>query len=274
MSFCGARGGVGSRSVRPWKYHAVPVFLIAAILAVPARAEPRPSHVVPAMAVSSPATTEIHAQLRAPRQTVLSSELSTKVQRIFVREGERFTDKRELVRFDCALEQARLAKMKVMLAGARKNAKIQQRLLELNSMGTLEVELARVEVDKARADVRTQLVVLSKCTLRAPFSGRVVEVKASEHQFVQTGEPLLEILDDSSIEIDFIVPSHWLAWLEVGLKFSVTINETGRGYPGEVLRLGARVDPVSQLVKVMGGISGRFPELMSGMSGRVTITPP
>nr|VFJ59952.1 MAG: RND family efflux transporter, MFP subunit [Candidatus Kentron sp. DK] len=225
---------------------------------------------------SDPSTTatEIHAQLKARRETVLSSELATTIEWIAVRDGERFAEGDELVRLDCALEQARLTKMKAVLAGARKNAQVQKRLLDLNSGGRLEVELANVEVDKARADVKAQSVVLSKCTLRAPFPGRVVEVKARPHQFVRTGEPLLEILDDSALDIDFIVPSHWLAWIRVGQEFSVTINETQRSYPGSILRLGARVDPVSQLVKVMGKIEGKFPVLMPGMSGRVHIAPP
>ncbi|MBT8420643.1 MAG: efflux RND transporter periplasmic adaptor subunit [Gammaproteobacteria bacterium] len=253
----------------------IAVSLVAAALAAQVHAEKFPSAAISTVtAASSPTTEVIHAQLKPRRETVLSSELATRIQHIFVHDGERFTDKHELVRLDCALEQARLAKMKATLAGTQKNAKVQQRLLELNSVGTLEVELANVEVDKARADIRAQSVVLSKCTIRAPFPGRVVEVKAREHQFVQTGQPLLEILDDSAIEIDFIVPSHWLAWLKVGQTFSVTINETKRSYPGSVLRLGARVDPVSQLVKVMGKINGKFPALIPGMSGRVTIGPP
>nr|VFK41922.1 MAG: RND family efflux transporter, MFP subunit [Candidatus Kentron sp. SD]VFK47838.1 MAG: RND family efflux transporter, MFP subunit [Candidatus Kentron sp. SD]VFK80684.1 MAG: RND family efflux transporter, MFP subunit [Candidatus Kentron sp. SD] len=222
---------------------------------------------------SSPAS-EIHAQLNPRHETVLSSELPAKIQRIFVRDGERFEKKQELARLDCTLERARLIKMKATLAGAKKVAQIQKRLLELNSTGRLEEALARIEVDKARADIKAQSITLSKCTVSAPFSGRVVEVKAKEHQFVRAGEALMEILDDSSLDIDFIVSSDWLRWLKVGQEFSILINETKRNYPGKVIRLGAKVDPVSQLIKVMGKISGRFPELMPGMSGKVVISPP
>nr|VFJ51162.1 MAG: RND family efflux transporter, MFP subunit [Candidatus Kentron sp. FW]VFJ61230.1 MAG: RND family efflux transporter, MFP subunit [Candidatus Kentron sp. FW] len=217
---------------------------------------------------------EIHAQLKSRQETVLSSELAASVQHISVRDGERFTEKQVLARLDCALEQARLAKMQATLAGTKKVAKIQKRLLELNSTGTLEVALAKTELDKARADVKAQSIILSKCTVSAPFSGRVVEVKAKKHQFVNVGQALIEILDDSALDIDFIVPSRWLVWLSVGQEFSITINETKRSYPGKVVRLGAKVDPVSQSVEVMGEISGRFPELMPGMSGRIAITPP
>nr|VFJ99003.1 MAG: RND family efflux transporter, MFP subunit [Candidatus Kentron sp. LFY] len=230
-----------------------------------------PSPVAPDTA--SP-TSEIHAQLKSRRETVLSSELDARIREIPIRDGERFAKRQVLVRLDCALQQARLAKMNAVLAGAEKVAKIQNRLLELNSTGTLEAALARIDVDKARADIRVQSIMLSKCTVSAPFTGRVVETKARGHQFVRTGQALVEILDDSSLDIDFIAPSRWLAWLKAGQEFSILINETKRSYPGKVVRLGAKVDPVSQLVKVMGAISGRFPELMPGMSGRIIITPP
>nr|VFK52633.1 MAG: RND family efflux transporter, MFP subunit [Candidatus Kentron sp. TUN]VFK53155.1 MAG: RND family efflux transporter, MFP subunit [Candidatus Kentron sp. TUN]VFK55715.1 MAG: RND family efflux transporter, MFP subunit [Candidatus Kentron sp. TUN] len=246
------------------------IVLSTVLIQIPiVRAAPVTDHTI-----ASAPTSEIHAQLKPRHETVLSSELATKVRDISVRDGERFTKKQVLVRLDCALEQARLTKMKATLAGAKKSAKIQKRLLELNSTGTLEAALAKIEVDKVKADIKAQSIVLSKCTVLAPFSGRVVEVKAKKHEFVRIGQDLLDILDDSSLDIDFIVPSRWLVWLKVGQDFSIAINETKRSYPGKVIRLGAKVDPVSQLVKVMGEISGQFPELMPGMSGRISIVPP
>ena len=45
-------------------------------------------------------------------------------------------------------------------------------------------------------------------------------------------------------------------------------------YPARVTRLGGRVDPVSQSIKVIGEITGDAPDLRAGMSGRATMTPP
>jgi hypothetical protein len=38
--------------------------------------------------------------------------------------------------------------------------------------------------------------------------------------------------------------------------------------------IGARVDPVSQSIKISAIIDGRFPELIAGMSGKVLMAPP
>lgn len=95
-----------------------------------------------------------------------------------------------------------------------------------------------------------------------------------EQQYVQPGQALLDILDDSVLELEFLVPSSWLGWLRVGSSFQVEIDETRKSYPAKFIRIGARVDPVSQSVKVAAAIDGKFPELIAGMSGRVKVTPP
>jgi multidrug efflux pump subunit AcrA (membrane-fusion protein) len=102
----------------------------------------------------------------------------------------------------------------------------------------------------------------------------VAEQRVREQQYVQAGQPLLDIIDDSVLELEFLVPSRWLAWLRPGGLFQVTIDETGKTYPAKFTRIGARVDPVSQSVKVAAAVYGRFPELMAGMSGRIQVTQP
>ncbi|PWF47962.1 HlyD family efflux transporter periplasmic adaptor subunit, partial [Massilia glaciei] len=100
------------------------------------------------------------------------------------------------------------------------------------------------------------------------------ERKIREQQYAQPGQAIMEILDDSVLEIEFLVPSKWLVWLKPGHRFSILIDETGKTYPAKLQRIGARVDPVSQSIKLVAAIDGRFPELLTGMSGRVQIAPP
>ena len=54
----------------------------------------------------------------------------------------------------------------------------------------------------------------------------------------------------------------------------IRIDETGKTYPAKVQRIGARVDPVSQSIKLTAAIDGRFPDLIAGMSGRVALSAP
>ena len=61
-----------------------------------------------------------------------------------------------------------------------------------------------------------------------------LEQKVREQQYAQPGQALLEIIDDSVLELEFIVPSRWLAWLKPGHAFKVSIDEVGRSFPAKV----------------------------------------
>lgn len=217
---------------------------------------------------------EIRAQLLPRRYTTLAAEIGAKVNRLPVAEGGRFKAGETLVRFDCSLQQAQLNKAKAALGATEKTWSANKRLNELNSVGKVEMELSEAEVAKARAEVAANAAVLDKCSLSAPFAGRIAEQRVREQQFVQPGQVLLEILDDSQLELEFIVPSKWLVWLKTGDAFQVAIDETGRSYPARVQRIGAKVDPVSQSVKLSAAIDGKFNELIAGMSGRVLLKAP
>jgi membrane fusion protein (multidrug efflux system) len=228
----------------------------------------------PAAAPSVSDQREIRAQLSPLRYTTLAAEIGAKISRLPVQEGGHFRAGQVLVLFDCGVQRAQLDKARAMLAGSEKTWNANKRLSELNSIGKVEVELSEAEVTKNRAEVAAMSTMLGKCSIAAPFSGRIAEQKAREQQYVQAGQPLLEIIDDSVLELEFIVPSRWLAWLKAGHKFEVAIDEVGKSFPARVQRIGARVDPVSQSVKLTAAIDGKFPELVAGMSGRVSMHPP
>lgn len=239
------------------------------------KAIPAASAAPKAAPVAAPAEQrEIRAQLAPRRFTTLAAEVGAKISRLPVQEGGNFRAGQVLVQFDCSLPQAQLEKARAVLSGSEKAWAANKRLAELNSVGKMELELSEAEVNKNNAEVRAMSAMLAKCAIAAPFAGRIAEQKAREQQFVQPGQPLLEIIDDSVLELEFIVPSRWLAWLKPGHSFKVAIDEVGKTYPAKVLRIGARVDPVSQSIKLVAAIDGKFPELVAGMSGRVSMAPP
>lgn len=227
-------------------------------------------------AMAKPATDrqEIRAQLSPRRFTTLAAEIGAKVSRLPLAEGEAFKQGQTLLAFDCSIQAAQLNKARAALAAADRTYSANKRLAELGSVGKVELDVSEAEVAKNRAEVAAVGAVLGKCSVGAPFAGRVAEQKVREQQYVQPGQPLLEIIDDSVLELEFIAPSRWLAWLKSGTGFQVKIDETNKTYPAKVLRIGARVDPVSQSIKIAAAIDGKFPELIAGMSGKVLLAPP
>ena len=222
---------------------------------------------------SSMARQDIRAQLMPRRYTTIAAEIGAKISSLPITEGGAFRAGQLLVQFDCSIQKAQLDKAEAELEGAEQTLKSNLRLEQLNSVGQLELDLSKSATNKAKAEVGANKALMAKCQVTAPFPGRIAEQKVREQQYVQPGQALLDILDDSVLELEFLVPSNWLRWLKVGGAFEVQIDETRKTYPARFTRIGARVDPVSQSIKVAAAIHGKFPELMAGMSGKVLIAP-
>jgi RND family efflux transporter MFP subunit len=212
---------------------------------------------------------EIRAQLRPVRHTTLSAEIGAVVQRIWVQEGQRFEVGTPLIQLDCGLHDAQRAKSMAELAGAERSLQANQRLAELNAAGLMELDLAKNAVEKSQADLRISDTQLSKCEIKAPFAGIVAEQRIREQQYVQPGTPLVDVLDDSGYEIEFLAPSSWLNRMKTGTLVQIDIDEVQRKGVARVSRISPRIDPVSQSIKVTAKLEGPIADLKAGMSGRL-----
>lgn len=212
----------------------------------------------------------VRGQVVARQFTTLSTEIAGKIVSISVKDGDRFSSGNALIELDCAVQQAQLDEAVAALRAASATRQVNQRLRQLNSAADLEIELALAEEAKAQARVNATRAILSKCKIDAPFSGKVAELKVQPLQYVQPGQPVLEVIDDGGFEVEFLAPSSWLKWLKRDLAFNIEIDETRRSYAALVARIGGRVDAISETVKVYGIILQPDPDLVPGMSGSVT----
>lgn len=214
---------------------------------------------------------EVRGQLSPRRYTTLAAEIPAKVISIQPQEGGAFKAGQTLVAFDCAMYQSQLDKAKATVMATSITLEANQEMIKHAAIGKVELQVSEAEVLKAQAEAKSAETVVSKCKVIAPFNGRVADQKVREEQFVQTGQALLEVIDDSVLELEFIAPSSWLPTLRSKGAVRVRVDETSKTYSARVSRLGARVDPVSQSIKVVAVIEGRPAELMAGMSGRISL---
>ncbi len=209
----------------------------------------------------------IRVQLTPFQQTTLSSEIAANISRLPLREGEVFRETQQLIEFDCSLLNAQLNKAEASAEAASQALKVSKRLAELNSISSLEVDQAIARVKETEAEAESMRVNVSKCILKAPYTGRIAKLHVDAFQYVTPGKPLMDIIDTSRLEIRLIVPSRWLSWLKPGNRFTVQIDEMGRSYQARIVRIGARIDPMSQSIPLTGEIVGAHEELLPGMSG-------
>ena len=114
----------------------------------------------------------------------------------------------------------------------------------------------------------------SEMCIRDSFSGIVVEKHVAAYETPSLNAPLYTIQQKADLEISIIIPSKWLRWVKRGTEFKFAVDETGAELKGQIARLGAEVDPVSQTIDVTGKIIGPVGGSLSGMSGLANFKKP
>jgi membrane fusion protein, multidrug efflux system len=219
------------------------------------------------------AATEVRAQLVPVHAATLSSEMAGRIDAISTRIGDRFRKGDVLVSFDCALPNAQLTHAQAALTEAARTYEIDRRAAAQNTTGQLELDIPAAEVLKAKSDLAAAETLVSKCTIAAPFAGVTADQKMRAFEYATPGQPILEVLDDSTIQVELTATAHSLGWLKPGAPFQLRVDATGKTYPGRVVRRGARAEPGSQLVKATGEIVGDAADLLPGMSGHAVPAP-
>jgi membrane fusion protein (multidrug efflux system) len=205
--------------------------------------------------------------LRARDQAMLSSELAGRIVDMPYADGQNFDKGDVLVRFDCGAYQAQLNAAQAAVRATREELNHNKQLAALNSVGRFEVALAEAKQAQAQAEAQVYQVQVKRCSISAPFSGRVVQRKAQPHESVASGAPLLEIVDNRTLEVHLLVPSSWLGRLQPGEHFEFIPDETGQPLQVEIKRLGARIDEGSQTLQLIATLPAGTSGLLAGMSG-------
>ncbi len=168
-------------------------------------------------------------------------------------------------------EYQRLEKLgKGSLASVSTRESARQQLINLQSeearlaysLRSNEARLARQEAAHSRARRN-----LDRTRLLAPFSGRVNRVMVEVGDYVQGSSPVLELIDDTALELDVAVSGDVAAALNLGQGLSVDIE--GRSVAGELVAMQIDPDPQTHTHPLRIRIPGEG--LLPGQLGRVEL---
>lgn len=205
-------------------------------------------------------------------EVVISSELQAQIKKMPFRDGQRFQKGDLLVDFQCGKYVAELQAAQAEVESRSITFTHHEELGKLNGIGQLEIDVARSELNKAQATERIAQVMVGRCRITAPFDGRVVKALVNPYESVNPYDELLSILDDQHFDIELIVPSLDVQWLKAGSPFAFFIDELKAVYKAQVSQVGARIDPVSQTIRVFGTFTEQPPQVLAGMSGSARFT--
>lgn len=178
-------------------------------------------------------------EVRNSESTVLAAGVGGEVLKVEVLEGDEVTRGTLLAQLDASIlraqlgqAQAELSRIEVDLDQARRDEK---RLGTLSDQGYFpsaeaeQIASRRASLEAAlqgqRASAQRLREEIAQMRIVAPFDGVVAERHISPGQWIQSGQPAIELTSQGSLEVHIRVPSHMIELVSVDTRVEIRLGE-------------------------------------------------
>ncbi len=144
--------------------------------------------------------------------------------------------------------------------------------IEQYQAATTAVQTAAERVVEAQAVVARLEDQLAQSSITAPFPGVVVTEHTEVGQWLDQGDPVVELLDLSTVEVTVPVPERYIAEVRRGEAASLSLDALpGRSFAGRVVHIIPQADASSRTFPVKVEVANPDGHIKSGMFARVTL---
>lgn len=199
-------------------------------------------------------------------RTIISSEIAANIVFLKKIDGDSFKKDDLLIKLNCDVYKAKKEKAAIEKNIAYLKYKKNKKLESFKSIGKFEVDISKEEYRKQESEYKIASINVKRCDIYAPYNGRIVSRKVSQHQSIKPNEEILEIISTDNLEAKTFVPSTWLTWLKKEAVVNLEIDETKSVIKGLIKEIGSVVDPVSQTVLVRISLEKPYENILPGMS--------
>jgi membrane fusion protein (multidrug efflux system) len=206
---------------------------------------------------------------------MLTAEIPGTVREIRFESGQDVKEGDLLLRMDISTERAELAAAQADATLAEAELGRTRSLLARDARSQADLDIAVAQAARARAAVQNVASVISKKTIRAPFSGRLGIRKVDVGEFLQPGTQIVALDASNPVYVDFRVPQQALAEIEAGQEVTISGDTFGdRTWIGKVDSIDARIDPSTRNVLIRALVDNPDGRLRPGMFVDVKVTLP
>jgi len=206
--------------------------------------------------------------LNPRKEAVLSAEVDSTVKQIVREFGQSFKKGDTLVRFNSVYFRLKLSQANAVYEQKQKAFTAVSDLYKNRSRSSIDLEEARAEQSIAKVNVDLANYDLTRCTIKAPYNGRVEHLAVDENEWVAEGDPLIRIVNDTTLLARTLVPAGALASFAIGSPVKIELTG-GNIVSGNVSHIGAVMDSASQTFEVKIEIPNPDGKLRCGMTGKI-----
>lgn len=207
------------------------------------------------------------------QRTRIFPEILTKVLKISKKLGEHFEKGDVLILLDDKVLKENYEKAFVKLQREKTNLSAKKELYQEKIASLLDLKDAEASKAEAEAELALAKKSLKASVIRAPYSGKVVDLFIEEHEIPLANKEILEIVNDSTLIAKLLLPSSFVREIYIGMPLQIKILETDEIVSGKVVRIGSVIDAASSTLKVEAEIDNKEGGLKAGMSGTTRFFP-
>ena len=138
-----------------------------------------------------------------------------------------------------------------------------------NFTSDYELKKAEFDLSVAESSLADAKLNLSYCIVKAPFAGKLAEIRTQEYETVRPGQPLFRIIDDNRLLAVMNVPLNDVALTTVGNPVVVSVSGTDRKAKGTVYEVAPQADHRTGTVRIRVLIDNGDGKLRAGMTGEL-----
>jgi membrane fusion protein (multidrug efflux system) len=213
--------------------------------------------------------------LEARRGVDVTSSVAGQVQQIKFESGERVSQGQVLVQLDADVERANLSSAQASLRLAKANLARGESLRTSDNISKATLEQRQSEYEVAAAEVAALAAQIDKKVIGAPFDGVLGIRKINVGQYLDAGNPIVNIQDLSKMLVNFSVSQKELSDLKVGQAIRMSTDAYPvRTFDGTISAIEPLINDETGMVEVQGTFDNPDGLLRPGMFAKLAILLP
>lgn len=198
-----------------------------------------------------------------------------RVERVYVREGDRVRAGQTLVVVNSATAQNAYNSAKASLQQAEDAYNRLKKVYEQGSLAEVKWVEMQTNLEKARSMEQIARKQLDDCTLKAPISGVVGACNAKAGGSLLPGEPAVTLMDMGSVSVTFSVPESEIGSVKFGEEAYVLVPAlNNKLLTGKITERSMTASKVSHSYQVKIAFANPDKSLLPGMVCKVMLDQP
>ncbi len=149
---------------------------------------------------------EFTGVVQSATQSESSFEVSGKIVKLDIKEGDEFKKGDILAQLDDSDYQSNLKRENAKFKAAEEDFKRKQDLFKKGVLEKIKYEQAEQQIDVAKANLEKTQKALNDCMLKASFDGQVGKILVNNFTNIQAKQTIFILQDNSSLEVVIDVP--------------------------------------------------------------------